>query len=59
MAKCVCEGTGKVAHEFKGYMTIHPCPNTSCEFDKDQANRNYEEWKRKGMIAYGMAVAVV
>lgn len=59
MHKCVCGGTGKFTHEFKGYVTIHPCPNESCDFDREKANREYEEWKRKGMIAYGLAVAVI
>jgi len=50
---CLCNGTGTVINDYGSYKTVDPCPDSNCTFDRKEADRAYEEWKRKGMEFYG------
>jgi len=44
---CACGGTGGINITHNWGITFHPCPDTNCEFDRNEADRKYEEWKKK------------
>ena len=44
---CLCKGTGGIRIKHKWGVQFEPCPDTNCKFDRNEADRKYEEWKKK------------
>ena len=44
---CLCKGTGGIQTLYSWGVGFMPCPDTNCQFDRNEADRKYEEWKKK------------
>lgn len=44
---CLCKGKGNVAIENKGVITWNQCPDSNCIHDKQNAEKNWQQFKRE------------
>lgn len=44
---CACNGTGGIQIEHSWGVQFHPCPDSNCQFDRTEHERNYNEWKQR------------
>lgn len=44
---CLCNGTGGIHIKHSWGIQFEPCPDTTCQFDKEKADRAYNDWKKK------------
>lgn len=44
---CLCNGTGGIHIEHSWGIEYHHCPDSNCEFDLSQSEKQYEVWKQK------------
>ena len=42
---CLCEGKGNIAIEYKGVIQWHKCPDSHCQFDKQKAEKKWQQFK--------------
>lgn len=44
---CLCNGDGGIAIERTWGIEYQPCPDTNCQFDREESDRKYNDWWEK------------
>lgn len=44
---CICNGTGGINIYHSWGVEFAPCPDTDCQFDRQEADRKYKAWWNK------------
>lgn len=51
---CLCNGAGGIKQVHSWGITYHPCPDSNCEFDREQASRDLERIEQEHYAAIEM-----
>ncbi len=44
---CLCKGTGGIKTVGQWSIEFAPCPDSHCQFDRDAARKEYDQWSAK------------
>lgn len=55
---CLCKGLGGIAEQHSWGISYNPCPDSHCQFDRDKANREYEQWRKEYFAAIEMQLKI-
>lgn len=49
---CLCGGTGGIHIRESSGVLFAPCPDSNCTFDREKADREWDEWVAKALEYY-------